>query len=57
MKARLLLALPPLTIVLTGCVVGGGLNYHFPSKPPPADAQKCEPGVKDCDRPAERARP
>ncbi len=57
MKMHVLVALPLLTIALTGCVVGGGLNYHFPSKPAPAEAPKCEPGAKDCDRPAERARP
>ena len=57
MKTRVLVALPLLTIALTGCVVGGGLNYHFPSNQPPAEAKKCEPGTKDCNRPAERARP
>jgi hypothetical protein len=57
MKMPVLVALPLLTIALTGCVVGGGLNYHFPAKPAPAEASKCEPGAKDCERPAERARP
>jgi hypothetical protein len=57
MRIRALVALPLLTIALTGCVVGGGLNYHFPSNQPPAAAKQCEPGTKDCDRPAERARP
>ena len=30
MKFRMLLSLPLLAIALSGCVVAGGVNYHFP---------------------------
>jgi hypothetical protein len=55
MTLRALAVLTLLTIPLAGCVVAGGVNYHF--KPPSAD-KKCDPSDKspECARPAERAR-
>lgn len=59
MKAKLLVLLPLCVIVLSGgilsgCVMAGGVNYHFPASPRPAD--KCDPAVKNCPPPADRAR-
>ena len=50
-----------LAIALSGCVVGGGVNYHFPVGSPPAGVEKkCDPSSTgkqtDCPRPAEKAR-
>ncbi len=58
MNARALVVLTLLTIPLAGCVVAGGVNYHFP-KPSPTGDKKCDPADKsaDCARPADRARP
>jgi hypothetical protein len=59
MKARALVVLALLTMSLAGCVIAGGVNYHFPNKPPPTGDKKCDPADKsaDCTRPAERTRP
>jgi predicted small lipoprotein YifL len=59
MKVRALVILMLLAIPLAGCVVGGGLNYHFPNKPSAPDEKKCNPADKsaDCARPSDRARP
>ena len=58
MNVRGLIVVTLLTIPLTGCVVAGGVNYHFPKSSSPGD-KKCDPADKsaDCARPAERARP
>jgi hypothetical protein len=61
MKFRLLVSLPLLAIALSGCVVAGGVNYHFPvGSPPAADEKKCDPSARgtqaDCPRPADKAR-
>ncbi len=50
-----------LAIALSGCVVAGGVNYHFPVGPSSgADEKKCDPssGGKqtDCPRPADKPR-
>jgi hypothetical protein len=55
MKTKLLLVLPLCAIILAGCVAAGGVNYHFPVSPRPAD--RCDPATKNCPPPAERARP
>jgi hypothetical protein len=61
MKFRMLLSLPLLAIALSGCVVAGGVNYHFPVGSPPAGTEKkCDlsSGGKqaDCPPPADKAR-
>ena len=43
MKMPVLVALPLLTIALTGCVVGGGLNYHFPASLRPPKHRNASP--------------
>ena len=57
MNARALVVLTLLTIPLAGCVIAGGVNYHFPNKPSPTGEKKCNPADKsaDCARPAERS--
>ena len=59
MKFRVLFSLPLLAIALSGCVVAGGVNYHFPVGSPPADEKKCDPSARgtqaDCPRPADKA--
>ena len=62
MTMRALIVLALLSAALTGCVFGG-LNYHFPNKPPGgASEQSCDPAQPkrwpppDCPRPAERPR-
>jgi hypothetical protein len=56
MKVRTLVVLTLLTASLGGCVMAGGVNYHFPNKPV---SPKCDPADKsaDCAKPAERSRP
>lgn len=58
MKMRTFIVLTLLTAPLAGCVVAGGLNYHFPNKPA-AEEKKCNPADKsaDCARAPERPRP
>ena len=61
MKFPLFLSLPLLAIALSGCVVAGGVNYHFPVGSPPAGTEKkCDPSSggtsADCPRPAEKSR-
>ena len=59
MKFHTLPVLTLLTVPLAGCVIAGGVNYHFPNKPSPTEEKKCNPADKsaDCARPAERTRP
>jgi hypothetical protein len=59
MKLHTLPVLTLLTLPLAGCVIAGGVNYHFPNKPFPTEEKKCNPADKsaDCARPAERTRP
>ena len=59
MKAHALVIVSLLTSMLSGCVVAGGVNYHFPNKPAATEEKKCNPADKsaDCARPAERPRP
>jgi hypothetical protein len=59
MNARALAVLILLTIPLAGCVIAGGVNYHFPNKPSPTGEKKCDPADKsaDCARPSDRKRP
>lgn len=61
MKFRVFFSLPLLAMALSGCVVAGGVNYHFPVGSPPAtDEKKCDPSSTgkqtDCPRPADKAR-
>jgi hypothetical protein len=59
MKVRTLVVLTFLATPLAGCVVAGGVNYHFPNKPASPTEKKCDPADKsaDCAKPAERNRP
>jgi hypothetical protein len=57
MNMHFLVVLSLCAITLSGCVVAGGVNYHFPATTRPTD--KCDPAAKTCppatDR--DRARP
>jgi hypothetical protein len=54
-----LVVLTLLTASLGGCVMAGGVNYHFPNKPVSPTDKKCDPADKsaDCAKPADRSRP
>ena len=60
MKFRVFFSLPLLAMALSGCVVAGGVNYHFPVGSPPAGTEKkCDLSTgkqTDCPRPADKAR-
>ena len=61
MKFRALFGLLLLSIALSGCVVAGGVNYHFPvGSPPGGTEKKCDPSSgdtkADCPRPADKVR-
>jgi hypothetical protein len=46
---RAIAALVLLAFALTGCVVGGGLNYHFDGKPSWVRDEKADAAKKKCD--------
>jgi hypothetical protein len=59
MKGSALAVLTLLAAILSGCVIGGGLNYHFPNKPPAPEQKSCNPADKssDCAPASNRAKP